>query len=66
MSCRGFHFCGFCDDCPFDDQCQGKPTSPGYINGQLATKTPLDPLSTMNSDFQGDLWDETFGKVPGG
>ena len=53
MSCRGFHFCGLCDDCPFDDQCS--EDGHGYINGILATKTPLDPISVLNSDFQGDL-----------
>ena len=55
MSCRGFHFCGLCDDCPFDDQCyNNEPNAPGYIDGNLATKTPLDPISVFNSDFQGD------------
>lgn len=55
MSCRGFAFCGMCDDCPFDDQCNGNaPNAHGYIDGMLATKTPKEPVNT---------WEEEGGRV---
>lgn len=51
MSCRGFHFCGFCDDCPFDDQCgDNDPNAHGYINGVLATATPHDPVEVFENE----------------
>lgn len=51
MACRGFQFCGLCDDCPFDDQCSGNnPNAPGYVDGQLATKTQKEPLHTWEDE----------------
>lgn len=50
MSCRNMSFCGMGDDCPFDDQCAGSPTSPGYIDGKLATKTPKEPLHDWENE----------------